>query len=225
MSKQVCVMVVGQCLPQDLLDRFEACVHKSNPSVSYDVQILKTQDPSQTPMRFNKSKLLNKGIKKFCDTNIYDVVIQTDIDLIVPPGLIDKSYEVAMSGRYCYHANHVRVTYQKFKGFPSLPEEYDNMNWSIFKDMKHEPSNGCWNAIQSSLWWDTGGFNENCVNYSKEDDDWAKRSKIYGKIQFKVSNAWPLVHMNHPQRNINNRRHNNAVIDRAIAEGKTNWLI
>jgi hypothetical protein len=205
------------------LVRFEKCIHASKPSVSYDVHILRTSDPEQKPNYFNKSKLLNKGIKNFCNGD-YEVVIQTDIDLIVPPNLIDVSYQKAIQQKVCYHVNHRRITHTKIAGFPNLPEEYDKMNWSALMKFPKEASNGCWNAMNHETWWDTGGYNENCINWSREDDDHARRAKIYGKVKYIVSNDWPLIHINHPQRNQNNRKHNDTVVRKAIEEGKINWL-
>ena len=222
-KKNVGIMVVGQFIDPEIIHRFKKCIDLSRPKVTYDVHILSTNDKGQKPNRFNKSKILNKGIKKLCNGD-YEVVIQTDIDLVVPPGLVDESYRMAMEGKVCYHNNHRRITASKILNFPPLPNGYKDMDWEYMKTFAVEASNGCWNAIQSQMWWETGGFNEDCVNYAREDDDWARRSKIYGKILFIVTKEFPLMHINHPQRNTNNRRHNAMVIKRALDAGKINWL-
>lgn len=222
-KKQVAIMVVAQGLPDELVDRFSQCIHKSKPKVSYDIHILRTNDPDQKKA-FNKSKLLNKGIKKYCNGD-YEVVIQTDIDLIIPPKLVDVSYERGLQKDTCFHVNHRRTTPHKIKGFPKLPEGYDNIDWEYILSTPWESAIGCWNALNNESWYKTGGFNEMCKLYAKEDDDWGRRSKIYGGIKWEVSNnKFPLIHFNHPQRHKNNRRHNNAVIKKCIDEGKINWL-
>jgi len=223
MSKNVGIMVVAQFIPQNIVDRFIRCIEQSKPSVSFDIHILRSKDKTQKINHFNKSKILNKGIKKLVNMG-YEVLIQTDIDLIVPPKIIDESYEISMSERHCFHVNHRRITIEKVAGFPKLPEEYNLMDWDFMMKFPKEASNGCWNSLQSKYWYDTGGFNENCVNWSREDDDWARRAKIYGKIPFVVSNMFPLMHINHPQRNFNNRKHNDVVVRKAIMQGKINWL-
>jgi hypothetical protein len=222
-KKNVAIMAVGQFINSNIINRFCDCINKSKPSVSYDIHILKTTDPSQRPDFFNKSKILNQGIKTLC-TEKYEVVIQTDIDLIVPPKIIDKSFEVARIENTCFHANHRRIDVDKILTFPTLPDKYNEMNWDSFLLYFPEPSNGCWNAMRSSSWWNTGGYNENCVNWSREDDDLARRARKFGGIKFIMSNEYALIHVNHAQRNFANVVHNKFVIQDALSKGKINWL-
>jgi hypothetical protein len=214
--KEVGILVVAQRIPEEIRFRFSECIRKSNPKVSYEIHMMHTKPKGP----FNKSKLLNKGIKKYTRGQ-YEVLIQCDIDLVVPPGLVDKSYEVAKSGKVCFYNWHRRIDP---KELPKLPDEYEKMDWERYMSFKTEAANGCWNAIQSQFWFCTGGYNEDMIEWGKEDDDWRRRAHSFGNVSFNNYNKFCLIHVNHPTRTKDCRKRNRQVELRSLREGKWNWL-
>jgi len=217
--KQVAIMAVAQNIDMRVMYRFKECIRKSNPSVSYDVYLLGSKKLRKKGP-FNKSKLLNRGIKKLVPMG-YEVIIQADIDLVVPPGIIDETHRFAMTGKICFYNCHRRIDPEQL---PRLPEEYDKMDWKKYLKFEKEAANGCWNGIQSKYWYDTGGYNENMIEWGKEDDDWRRRAHRFGKVGFKNHSRFCLIHVNHPQRTKDCRKRNRQCEIRALNKGKWNWL-
>jgi hypothetical protein len=218
--KQVGIFVVAQNISDSVVQRFQGCLEKSNPTVSYDVFILRTQKKEK---HFNKSKLLNKGIKTLAKGQ-YEVLIQTDIDLIIPPGLVDHSYEIAKTGRVCFHNDMRKVNIDDIPGFPKLPSQYAKIDWSIFKKVPFIFASGCWNTMQSPYWWDTGGWNEMMIEWGREDDDWRNRAKKHHGIKFIDSKKFELIHYNHPPRTKDLRCRNDAKAKEAAKKGISSWI-
>lgn len=217
--KKVAIMAVAQNISNDIKRRFQECIIRSKPSVGFDVYLLGAKN-NRTKGPFNKSKLLNKGIKKLVPHG-YEVIIQADIDLVVPPGLVDKTYEYAMTGKVCFYNCHRRIDPEHL---PRLPEDYDSMDWKKYMSFDWEAANGCWNGIQARYWMDTGGYNEDMIEWGKEDDDWRRRAAKFGKVGFKNWNKFCLIHVNHPQRTKDMRKRNRQCEMRSLKKGKWNWL-
>jgi len=220
--KQVGLFVVAQNISKESIDRFRGCLEASNPTVSYDLHVLQTNDPEQKK-QFNKSKLLNKGIKILAKGQ-YEVLIQTDIDLIIPPEIVDHSYEVAKSGRFCFHNDMRKVNIDNISGFPKLPSEYDKIDWTIFKKIPFIFASGCWNAMQYEYWWETGGWNEMMIEWGREDDDWRNRTRKRTTIKFQDSKKFNLIHWNHQPRTKDLRWRNDKMAKVANSKGIKSWL-
>ncbi len=218
--KQVAIMAVAQNISKDTIDRFKSCIYLSKPSITFDIYLFGEKTPRGKNKPFNKSKLLNKGIKKLVPMN-YDVIIQADIDLIVPPHIIDTTYDIVMNKRICFYNCHRRIDP---KELPSLPSEYLNMDWDKYMKYPWEAANGCWNGMRSHLWMESGGYNEDMVEWGKEDDDWRQRASKYGKIPFLNWNRFCLIHYNHPTRTQDLRKRNRQCGIRSLNKGKWNWL-
>jgi hypothetical protein len=218
--KQVAIMAVAQNIDLEVIYRFQECIHKSDPSVTYDIHLLGANKKRGKNENFNKSMMLNKGIKKLVPMR-YDVIVQCDIDLIIPPNVIDYTYEVAMKERVCCHCNHRRTDPEIL---PKLPEEYEKVNWDKLLKLKMEAANGCWNGIQSQYWYDTGGFNEEMIEWGREDDEWRRRSARVGKLPFNDTSKFPILHYNHPMRTKDMRKRNTQIENQCIKKGKTSWL-
>jgi hypothetical protein len=165
---------------------------------------------------------LNKGIKQLSPIG-YKVIIQSDIDLIIPPGLIDKSLEIGSQEKTCFYNHHRRVDANKV---PKFPSEYNNMDWKRGLQMfKPEDANGCWNAMTPVSWMSSGGYNEYMIEWGKEDDEFRSNAGNLFGIKFINYNKFCLLHINHPMRTKDMRKHNRGMSAKAAKEGKTNWLI
>lgn len=215
------IMVVAQNIDRSIMDRFQECIHKSKPSCTYDIHFLSSNDSLQKK-HFNKSVLLNKGIKKLHKLG-YKVIIQSDIDLIVPPGIIDKSLEMGIEPKTCFYNRHYRIDP---KHLPKLPEEYEKLDFDdLARRFPSENANGCWNAMTPDSWMSSGGYNEYMIEWGKEDDVFRSNAgKIFG-ISFINYNRFCLIHVNHPLRTKDMRKYNRAMDSKAQKEGKLNWLI
>jgi len=213
--KDVAILVVADGIPQDIRTRFKMCIDKSNPTASYDVLIMGNVDSKEKV--FNKCKMLNKGLKSIIGK--YKVIIQADIDLIVPPMLIDKTFSLAMEKDVCVHHCMICIPPEEF----NQHSDYDKFPLTKWKTFKKVYATGCWNGLKSSLWKKTGGFNEEMTNWGYEDRDWRYRAIACG-IPWKDVYNFPLIHVNHPRRNRDVSKQNIDISKKAKQEGKTNWL-
>jgi hypothetical protein len=218
--KDVAIMTVSQKIDESVKNRFSECIRMSSPKASYDIYFL--DDISAINKPFNKSKILNRGIRTL-STKGYKVIIQSDIDLIVPPNIIDKSLEIGSQKKTCFYNHHRRVDP---RDLPKLPEDYSKLDWdSLFNTYVYENANGCWNAMTPESWMSSGGFNEYMIEWGKEDDEFRSNAGNIFDINFINYNKFCLIHLNHPMRTKDMRKHNRSMSVKASKEGKTNWLI
>ena len=214
MAKDIGVLVVAHGIEQEVRERFETHLKRSNPQHSYELLIMGSVQRKGT---FNKCKLLNKGLKKLLKNN-HQAILQTDIDLIIPPKLIDKSFEVAISGRCCNHVCMRRINIDEIKG-----KDYDDYPWQKWKKYKRIYASGCWNMMKPNLFEEIGGWNEWMIGWGEEDAAF-RRIGMSKKIKWKDNYRSPLVHIDHPKRTTNQKKHNRDMEKKAKKEGKTNWL-
>jgi hypothetical protein len=214
------IMVVAQNISNKIKTRFSECIRLSKPKCTYDIHFLSSNNPLQIKT-FNKSKLLNMGIKTLCKVD-YKVIIQTDIDLIIPPDIIDKTLEIGSESGVCFYNNHRRINEIDL---PKLPEEYDKLNWGrILTAFSSENANGCWNGMTPKSWLSSGGYNEYMIEWGREDDIFRSNSHLMG-IQYVNCDPFCLIHVNHEPRTKDMRKYNTKMEEKAKQEGKTNWLI
>lgn len=220
MSTDVGIMVVAQRIEQATLDRFSACVAASKPKCSYTIHFLSTRDPNEQAV-FNKSKLLNTGIRTLTPLN-YTVLIQADVDLIVPPGLIDRTLVVGNQPNTCFYNHHIRIAPDLL---PVLPEGYKQIHW-IRLALRHKPehANGCWNGMRPETWLKSGGYNEWMTEWGNEDDEFRRRCGRKKKITFIDCREFPLIHYNHPPRTKVNAKKNREMEIKAWKEDKLEWI-
>lgn len=215
------IMVVAQNIDKKIKNRFQECIIRSKPECTFNIHFLSASD-EEVKGPFNKSKILNNGIKTLTKMN-YKVIIQTDIDLIIPPGLIDKTLEIGIQPKTCFYNCHRRIDPKRL---PKLPDEYDKMNWEkLFDKFIFENANGCWNGMTPESWLESGGYNEYMIEWGREDDVFRTNANRYGNIKFINYNKFCLIHVNHPPRTRDFRKYNNAMERKASLEGKKNWLI
>ena len=216
--KEVGILVVADGLGDDIRNRFKASIRFSKPRASYDVHIMGGKERRAKGVPFNKCKLLNQGLRTMFDIG-YQVIIQADIDLIVPPVLVDKTYELAMRDKLCIHQSMRRISadeYNKYKEYRSFP-------FNQWKKIKAIYATGCWNGIIMSNWKLTGGFNEDMIEWGYEDRDWRERCIRVG-VRWKDVHKFPLMHVDHPNRTKNVSLRNVEVGKRAKREERQNWL-
>jgi hypothetical protein len=219
--KDIAIMVVAQNISDEIKHRYAECVSKSKPNCSWDIHFLSSDDPSQK-INFNKSKLLNSGIKNLYNKG-YKVIIQSDIDLITPPGIVDKSLEIGLNLKTCFYNFHYRIDPRHL---PKLPDDYQTIDFKLLsKTFASENANGCWNAMTPESWMASGGYNEYMIEWGREDDVFRSNAGNKFGIKFINFNQFCLIHVNHPPRTKDMRKYNRSMEEKARKEGKTNWLI
>jgi len=216
--KEVGILVVADGLGDDIRNRFKSAIRFSKPRVSYDIHIMGGTERREKGVPFNKCKLLNQGLKTMFDIG-YQVIIQADIDLITPPCLINKTYELAMQCECCVHASMRRLStaeYDKYKEYRLYP-------FKKWKKIKPIYATGCWNGLVMSKWGLTGGFNEDMIEWGYEDRDWRERSMRAG-IKWRDLHKFPLMHIDHSSRTQNVSLRNVNAGKLAKKEARQNWL-
>jgi hypothetical protein len=209
-KKHLAIIVVAQGIPQSVIDRFFSSIKESLPAYPYDILVGKSDDSV-----FYKTKILNRLLSANMDK--YNVIIQTDIDLVIPPGLINFSYEsVAEAKTTAYHhalryvrqSEIAKLRYQKypFSEWLKLPETF---------------CSGCWNAMTPEVWKKSRGYNEDMSAWGYEDTEFFNRSRRLG-VQWIKDKRFALVHINHPPRQKNRVSENTSAGDKY--SDQTDWL-
>lgn len=220
---KIVVFAINKNIPNYIQNRFFKCVNASYKFLSIPINVLGMHLNNNEPEDvFCKSRHLNWAIKQLILKGEYNFIIQTDIDVIPPPGIIEKSVEIVLSDKSkntCYHVDHIRTDELML---PLLPEEYNSINWKHKEKLgKWEVSHGCWNAMLSDTWMKTDGWDERMIGWGKEDSAF-RRSAIRKGIRFFDDREMSVIHVNHSQRTIDNRPRN-AYIEENLP--RQNWLI
>lgn len=181
---KISILAIAINIHADIINRFLSYSEKM------DVKIITENDglfitKDNTGEYFNKCKALNYGLSKLIKDG-YDAIIQTDIDMIFHPILINKSIEQLKLNKhvFCYCRN----------------SDYDNLSWEKYNSLPLRMSGvGAWNGLLSKDWIRTGGYNEDLYGWGQEDDEMHDRINRL-KIPKNIIKNIPLVHINHPRR-------------------------
>ena len=173
-------------------DRFRRWMSYTHPNVHTVVVA-----SGATGRNYNKAKALNEGLRRLIHEMKCDVVIQTDVDYLVPPGIVEWSAELAAAGKWVWCLRR-----------DIEAGEMSGLDWPAWMDRPvhgqapHLPYGQCWgswNALSAENWLRVGGFDERCRGWGGEDDVLASRLRAL-KIPRVISRDWPLVHVAHPPR-------------------------
>ena len=176
-------------------------------------------DPGKDP--FNLALAMNNGIRDYGPH--YEVVMKTDVDMIISPHLMIAAYErariegcVLRSGiRYCKEDD------------PYL-EDPENIPWAkVAAEWKPHRSSGAFFAMGSQTWLNSGGFAECCWGWGGEDNAFVEKINKMKALRLSVANLYPIIHIKHEQRewktslpaNTANRNYK-----RALAHKNRNWF-
>lgn len=206
----VCIIVAAQGIPKKTIQRFKESVFASNPARKPIIMI-----KSGKEKRFYKTKILNRCLREAIPK--FKVIIQTDIDLIVPPGLINKTCAaLKQQPNNCYHHFLRYVDPSEIKG-----KKYGQFPWNKWVNLKAEFCSGCWNGMTSKMWKKSGGFNEQMFAWGAEDSEFYNRTVRKG-IHWIKKKSFPLVHINHPKRQ-QKRARENGILGKMFSDD-TDWL-
>jgi hypothetical protein len=214
MGINVGILVVADSIPQEIKDRFVNCIDWSEPKADYEIIMMENEREEGVP--FNKCILLNDGLKNAFKRK-FDVIIQTDIDLLVPPGAIDFTCEQAMGGNFCVHLPMIRLPKEVYENSNLKYKDYPWQEWVNMGQKQY--ATGCWNGLTPKAWSMTGGFNPHMTGWGFEDRDWRGRGLRNGvkwKDNWKWYKRFPLIHVNHPDRNPNKSKENKQVANKKV---------
>lgn len=214
MKPECCVIVVAEGIEQAAIDRFSAFLRASlQGAMSIDILFSGAGEPRTG--EFNKSKHLNTLLREAIDS--YQIIVQTDIDLIMPPKLIPHAIScVANHKGLAYHHVLRHVEPAEIEGV-----EYKDFPFNEWKKRKFIYCSGCFNAMRSETWKQAKGYCEAMVEWGNEDTEFWNRSKRLG-IHWMNDSNFGLVHINHPRRTRRNVEQNKQAGMKYHL--KTNWL-
>lgn len=181
---KISILTCAINIPQNIINRFLS--HSNN----INVKIITEKDgdfttTDLTGKYFNKCKALNFGLSELIKQN-YEVIIQTDIDMIFRHDLVQKTINHINNNThvFCYCRN----------------SDYDNLSWDEYLKLPLRISGvGAWNVLTSDNWKKTGGYNEDLYGWGQEDDEMHDRINRL-KLQTYIIKSIPLVHINHSRR-------------------------
>lgn len=212
---QCCIIVVAEGIGSEIVDRFISSVRQSNPMTDTSIEIFAGAEKAENA-GFRKSAGLNYLLRKSLEN--YSVVIQTDIDLLVPPGLIDHSFNSVVSHeRIAYHHYLRHVWPTELEG-----KQYEHYNFKEWQTRKGIFCSGCWNAMNGKTWKLSGGWNEDMIEWGYEDTEFLERTKARG-IRWIVDSQFGLVHVNHPPRTKRNVQANRVAAAK-YDSARVDWL-
>ena len=217
MPKDIGFLVVSDGIGEDVRSRFQHCLQASKPRASFEFKIMGDLERGEE-RKFNKCTLLNQGLKQMFKCG-YKVIIQTDIDLICPPSLIDKTFELAYKKHCCVHCAMRRVDPSELAKYKSY-KDYPFNRWKKYKSIY---ATGCWNGLIPRLWKDSGGFNEDMTEWGYEDRDWRERAMLAG-IKWEDLYRFSLMHVDHLRRTKNVSLRNVEMAKKAKRQGKQRWI-
>ena len=204
-------------------DRFKEFIRRSmdiNDNLKVDIYLpqLESEVLHKSSKQFSRSKSLNSGIKELIDHGV-DVIICTDVDMIIPPGLIRYSYNKAIQ------TNKNIFTMTRYIEELAFNNSYPD--WKIFNQIPTAHSGyGGFNAMIVDTWKKSGGLNEEASSgWGFEDIEFRERLIRKGIDTITLVN-FPLLHINHPPRSNNQRetQRNNVNLSNSKNWDSYNWL-
>jgi hypothetical protein len=216
---QIGIIAVAAGIDQLTRETFERSIADSKPACSYIINVITKENRSSFPTRwrdirpalnetryrlsatlrhfsprlYNKSRMLNAGILQLAEN--CEVIVCTDIDMWVPPGLIDKSYALAREGKHVW-----------------CMARYIDRTMLFQSDLLHVPCSekgkGSWNALSTENWFRSGGWNENMYGWGYEDDAMHLYIQQSGMQTVSITDL-PLMHIAHGKRPVLYNAHYN----------------
>ena len=209
-NKDICIIVAAQGISSKTIQRFKQSVVSSGPNFTYDILVKGGREK-----KFYKTRIINECLRKAIPH--YKVIIQTDVDLIVPPRLINETMKALQEQpRNCFHHFLRYINPKEIKN-----KTYQQYPWGKWMELKPTFCSGCWNGMTSQMWAKSGGFNEEMYAWGSEDTEFYNRSKRKG-IRWINRKNFPLVHVNHPRRQ-KKRAKENSKVGKEFSD-QTDWL-
>ena len=207
----IAIVAVAQNIPEATTERFRTGVLNST---KLPVSIVLARGPD-TP-HFYKTRLLNAAMRDLCKR--FAVIIQTDIDVLVPPYLIDSANKLCSIRPDALHHHRLRYITED-----EIPKKcaYKDYPWKEWRRRKATLCTGCWNAGTAETWLRSGGWNEDMYDWGAEDTEFFNRTKRNG-IRWTDNAHHALVHVAHLPRTTRRGKENMALARQTPIS--KNWL-
>ena len=187
--RQCVIVAVAEGIDPAIVERFRDSIVQSAPRTQVDIDLWVGEREGD----FCKAERLNELVRRNLDK--YQVIIQADIDLLIPPGLVDYSCSsVRIGHNLAYHHYLRHVSQAEIEGI-----SYPQYRFSEWQKRKSIFCSGCWNAMSPKTWKASGGWNPDMLGWGFEDTEFFQRSKKRG-IRWILDLQFGLVHVNHDPR-------------------------
>ena len=207
------IVVVAVGNDPEIVARFESnmavSVHSDKP---YILRILSDECYMENGL-LNKCRALNDGVRELMKS--CKVVVCTDIDMLVPPGLVDYSL-ANVKRRTCLwvvsrNVAEANIYSRQWEEWMKLP-----LRLSGF---------GSWNMMLAEDWIRSGGWDERLTGWGGEDDVFKKRREQRG-IHTEVCTSFSLMHVNHEPRQNKSEisKGNQEAVAIGMSGADRNWL-
>jgi hypothetical protein len=195
MSKtKIAIIAVNHNIPKEISDRFIWSAKNSEREIPFDLFLGSHEDHMES---FRKTTILNDILRKIIDS--YNVIIQTDIDMLIPPSIIKRTVECVRGNSNCYHCNFRYVEAKEVDGWNKTG--YNTIPWVNIQHRKLFCASGSWNGMSNLTWKRSNGFCEAIFYLGGPDTEFYRRSMKRG-ILWNQENELPLSHINHKKRSI-----------------------
>jgi len=178
-NRPIGIMVAATGIPKEVYNRFEKTLNITTPENFVLNIVTKTED-------FTRSKCRNQGILAMLDK--CEVIVCVDVDMLVPPGLVKHTIENVKDGT---------AVWAKCRNLNLVQQ--DDFHWKEWMKLPVRHGAGSWVAMTVADWLRTGGWDERITSWGGEDDVLRARRKDKG-IETKVTDDFPLMHVNHSVR-------------------------
>lgn len=187
-------------IPEEIVQRFLASFGEG------DIVHIERSMGSETT--FSKSMALNRGIRALAPE--CRAIVCTDIDMLVPPGLLSRTAAVVTPGT-CVWALCRNIE----------PSEATPRAWNQWLSRPlRKTGAGSWVGMVTEDWARSGGWDERLHGWGGEDYIFRGDRKAVGIVDAKITDL-ALMHVNHPRRTLRRAKQNMRI-------GRTrpprNWL-
>jgi hypothetical protein len=191
-KNKIAILVVSNQIGQKTQDQFVWNIKASEPKLPFDLFLGSHSNMNET---FRKTTILNDMLRETLDK--YDCVVQTDIDMLIPPNLIRITLEHSKVDNLCYHCNYRYVEENEFIKWKTNGWKF--IDWVSLVQRPCFKASGSWNGMNSKTWRKSNGFCEAIFNLGGPDTEFFRRCIKLG-IDWKQDNGLALSHINHPRR-------------------------
>ena len=144
--------------------------------------IIYVQTEGRAGRDFNVAQAKNRGIMAIIQR--CRAICCTDVDHVVPPGLLDYTVRMTTS-------DHLWVLHRDVTA-----KDVSKKAWEEYLRLKVDQCPASWNSLSSRNWFKIGGWDERCYGWGGEDDILHVRIRQAG-IRTIACSDWPLCHVFH----------------------------
>jgi hypothetical protein len=214
-KSEIAIIVVNHNVDPKIQERFIWSVKGSAGKIPVDIILGRHTDKNSV---FRKTTILNDILRKNIDS--YKYIVQTDIDMLIPPHIINNTVSKVQDHVRCFHVNYRYVEAEEVNAWMKLG--YASTPW---KDISKRPlfrASGSWNGMNRDCWKKSNGFCEEIFNLGGPDTEFYIRT-VKNQIPWYKDDSTPLAHINHPRRSVPKQGEKNMTLAGKF-KNDFNWL-